>query len=244
MSAVLTLFLIVLLVFFLIIGLPIAVSLGLCAVFGAVFSNIPLSNLVKPMANSLISSPMISIPFFLLVGNIMFESGISKRLIEFLNSFLGSLRGGLNYAAVFACALFSALAGPAPITVIAVGSILYAEMSALGYSQARSAGLFTAAGSLGSIIPPSVIMVVYASITKAPLKDLFVSGAGIGVMIAIVFLIICFYLGRSEFAPKRVLPFSFATFAKTFFAALPAVFIPIIIVGGIYFKLLSALQSG
>ncbi|MDR2860662.1 MAG: TRAP transporter large permease [Elusimicrobiota bacterium] len=235
------------LIVFLLMGVPISIVLGLCAIIGAYFSNIPLPILAEKIVSALnpaSGSPLMAIPFFLLAGNLMSESGISKKLILFINSFAGKTQGGLNYAAVLACALFSSLAGAAPITVIAVGSILYAEMIALGYPKARSAGLFTAAGSLGSIIPPSIIMMVYANISKVPISDLFISGAGIGIILTAVFMIICFFIAKKDNLPKNAQPFIFSDFIKSFISVLPALFIPIIIFGGIYSKLLTPLGAG
>ncbi|MDR1952246.1 MAG: TRAP transporter large permease [Elusimicrobiota bacterium] len=238
------LILLFLLIVLLISGVPITAALGFCALAGAFLLDIAPDFLAKRMVASLQSDALMSIPFFILVGNIMMESGISKKIIIFLDSFLGRMRGGLNYAAVAACAFFSALAGPAPLTVIAVGSVLYEQMTALGYPKERSAGLFTAAGSLGSIIPPSVIMIVYSSITKIPIKDLFTAGMGIGIILTVVYMIICLYIGKKENLRRNIEKFVFRDFVKSFISLLPAAFIPIIIAGGIYFKILTPLQAG
>jgi C4-dicarboxylate transporter DctM subunit len=272
------------LIFLLILGVPIAVSLGLCALLGAYFSNIPLADLAARFANSGNPDILSAIPFFLLCANLMSGqktmmsdqkaaratetvaptktmmssqkamqagdgasptgSAISKRLILFINSFLGKIPGGLNYAAVLACALFSALAGAAPITVIAIGSVLYAQMVELGYPKNTSAGLFASAGSLGSIIPPSVIMIVYASMSKADVKDMFAAGAKVGIVLTLAFLLICFFLGRRQNIPKNNQKFVFLAFLKEFSALLPAIFVPIIILGGIFSKLLTPVQAG
>ena len=239
------------LIILLLIGVPIAASLGLCALLGAYFSNIPLADLAQRFANSGNPDILSAIPFFLLCANLMSAQselkageGISKKLILFVNSFLGKIPGGLNYGAVLACALFSALAGAAPITVIAIGSVLYAQMVELGYPKNTSAGLFTAAGSLGSIIPPSVIMIVYASIAKINVVDMFAAGAKVGIILTVAFMLVCAFLARGGKMPKNTQKFILADFLKQFLSILPALLVPIIILGGIFSKLLTPVQAG
>lgn len=252
MSITAVIILFALLILFLFFGVPISISLGLCAAVGALFSGLPFDSLAARLALALNPpaadlSPLMSIPFFLLMGNIMLAGGISKRLIEFINVFISKTSGGLNYIAIIACAMFSALSGPAPVTVVAVGSTLYPEMTALGYPKSRSAGIFSVAGSLGSIFPPSIIMIVYASIAKVSVTDLFSAGLGIGLILLFALLIICAIVSKSDRAKTNTAPmqkFNLKVFIKSLIKTFPIFVIAIIIFGGIYFKILSAVEAG
>jgi C4-dicarboxylate transporter DctM subunit len=218
------------------------------AMAGALFLGIPFSDIANQVFSTFAPaqglSPLTAIPFFLLVGNIMFSAGISHKLILFLNSFLIKLPGSLNYIAVLACALFSSVSGPAPVCAAAVGQTLYPEMVKAGYPQGRSAALFASAGSLGSIIPPSVIMIVYAAITKISVADLFKAGLGIGILATIIFLIICRLISKIdklEASPQKI---KFNEIAKSFLQIAPIFPIPLIIFGGISLGLASPIQAG
>lgn len=164
---------------FLIIGVPIAFALGAAVWTTIVFSPdflVTTGIIGQRIFGGLESTSIMAIPFFILAGNLMTKGGISKRLVDFANSIVGGVRGGMALALVLACAFFAALSGSAPATVIAIGSMLYPEMTKMGYPKDRTAGLLVVSGGLGPIIPPSIIMVVYATITGASISEMFTSG--------------------------------------------------------------------
>lgn len=169
---------------FLIIGVPIAFALGAAVWTTIVFSPdflVTTGIIGQRIFGGLESTSIMAIPFFILAGNLMTKGGISKRLVDFANSIVGGVRGGMALALVLACAFFAALSGSAPATVIAIGSMLYPEMTKMGYPKDRTAGLLVVSGGLGPIIPPSIIMVVYATITGASISEMFTSGMCIGI---------------------------------------------------------------
>ena len=154
----------------LIIGAPIAISLGISTMCAIVFSpaiNLGLNVIPQRIFGGLDSTSIMAIAFFVLAGNIMTKGGISRRLVDFANSIVGGVRGGMALALVLACAFFAALSGSAPATVVAIGVMLYDDMIRLGYPKERVAGLLVVSGGLGPVIPPSIIMVVYATMTNA-----------------------------------------------------------------------------
>ena len=173
----------------------------------------------------------------------MTEGGISRSLVDFCNSIIGNVRGGMAYAMVLACAFFAALSGSAPATVLAIGGMLYPDMIRIGYPPARCAGLLAVSGGLGPIIPPSIIMVVYCTITNSSVGDMFKGGIVAGIMISIVLVILCIIYANKEKWPKNTVKLSAGQLFRSFFSALPALLLPVIILGGIYSGLMTPTES-
>jgi C4-dicarboxylate transporter DctM subunit len=227
----------------LIIGVPISVSLGIAAILGFVAMDIPFNALPQKLFTSLDSYSIMAIPFFILAGNLMTKGGISKRLAGFTNTLIGNVRGGMAIAVILACAFFAALSGSAPATVIAIGSMFYSEMVGIGYDKKSTAGLIAVSGGLGPIIPPSIVMVVYATTVMASVKDMFTSGIGVGALLVIVLVIVCLIFARKEQWPKSNEKHTVKYLLKVTWQALPALFLPFIILGGIFSGLMTPTES-
>lgn len=230
----------------LLLGVPIAVSLAVGTMSAILFSpdiTLSLSVVTQRIFGGLDSTSIMAIAFFVLAGNIMTKGGISRRLVDFANSIVGGFRGGMSLAMVLACAFFAALSGSAPATVVAIGVMLYPDMVRLGYPKDRTAGLLVVAGGLGPIIPPSIIMVVYATITGASVGKLFSAGMGIGIMIVVVLMATIIYLAQKEKWPKTDKKLSAKELFSSFLKAIPALILPIIILGGIYSGILTPTES-
>lgn len=227
----------------LIIGVPISVSLGAATMASLLCFDVPMAVVPQRMFTALDSVSIMAIPLFVLAGNLMTEGGISRRLVDFCNSIIGNIRGGMGYAMVLACAFFAALSGSAPATVLAIGGMLYPDMVRLGYPKERCAGLLTVSGGLGPIIPPSIIMVVYCTITNSSVGDMFKGGIVAGLMISIVLVVICIYYSNKEKWPKNTERTSISQLARHFIHALPALFLPFVILGGIYSGLMTPTES-
>lgn len=218
----------------LLIGVPIAVALGVATMLSMLTLNIPVAVVAQRIFTGLDSTAIMAIPFFVLAGNLMSSGGISRRLVAFVNSIVGKAQGGMAFAMVAGCAFFAALSGSAPATVVAIGSMLYPEIVRLGYPKARSAGLLAVSGGLGPIIPPSIIMVVYGTITNSSISDMFTAGLVAGLLIVLVLLALVWRLARTENWPKESGSLDLGQFLRSSFHALPAVFLPVLILGGIY----------
>ncbi|WP_296970949.1 TRAP transporter large permease [Tepidanaerobacter sp. EBM-38] len=230
----------------LIIGVPIAMSLGIATMCAIVFSpdiTLSVSVIAQRLFGGLESTSIMAIPFFVLAGNIMTKGGISKRLVDFSNSIVGNIRGGMSLALVLSCAFFAALSGSAPATVIAIGVMLYEDMVKIGYPPERVAGLLVVSGGLGPIIPPSIIMVVYATITGASVTNMFKSGMFIGIVIMFVLMVIVLIYANKENWPKNQEKTTPKLLLKAFVNAIPALMLPIIILGGIYSGALTPTES-
>ena len=230
----------------LIIGVPISLSLGVATTAAIAWDpavSVNINTVAQRIFGGLDSTSIMAIAFFVLSGNLMTKGGISRRICDFARSIVGGVRGGMALTLVLACAFFAALSGSAPATVVAIGTMLYGEMTKMGYPEDRTAGLLVVSGGLGPIIPPSIIMVVYATITGASVGDMFKAGMGIGIGIALVLMIVVIIYANKEKWPKDEIHFNLKTFLVDFFHAIPALMLPIIILGGIYSGLLTATES-
>jgi C4-dicarboxylate transporter DctM subunit len=163
---------------FLLIGVPIAMSLGLSSIlFLLIHSDSSLGSIAQTLFNALAGHyTLLAIPFFILASTFMSTGGVAKRIIRFSIACVGHLQGGLAIAGVFACMLFAALSGSSPATVVAIGTIVIAAMRQVGYSKDFAAGVICNAGTLGILIPPSIVMVVYASAVDVSVGRMFMAG--------------------------------------------------------------------
>lgn len=229
----------------LIIGVPVSISLGVASLCSVVFGGLSASSTViaQRIFGGLQSTSIMAIAFFVLAGNLMTRGGISKRIVNFANCLVGNVRGGMSLALVLACAFFAALSGSAPATVIAIGTMLYGDMVKLGYPGDRTAGLLVVSGGLGPIIPPSIIMVIYCTLTGASVGNMFKQGMMIGITIMAVLMAEVIYFAHKEKWPKQSIKRSGGEVFKIFIDAIPALMTPIIILGGIYSGMLTATES-
>jgi len=222
------------LLFLLIINVPIAVALGLSVV--AVFiieGNIPLLVVIQKMFNGTDSFPLMAIPFFLLAGKLMETGGISARLINFANTIVGNLPGGLAIVAVIGCTFFAAISGSSAATTAAVGGILIPHMVKKGYDIRFSSALHAAGGTIGVMIPPSVPMVLYGVAASTSINDLFIAGIGPGILVAISLIVYSIWVSKKHgWGGGR--KYSAGEIWKSFKDAILAIMMPVIILGGIY----------
>lgn len=228
-----------------VIGVPISVSLGLGSLAAVVFGSLGVSPAViaQRIFGGIQSTSIMAIAFFILAGNLMAGGGISRRIVNFANCLIGNIRGSMGVALVIACAFFAALSGSAPATVVAIGSMLYADMVKDGYPEARTAGLLVVSGGLGPIIPPSIIMVLYCTLTGASVTSMFTEGLMIGLVIMLVLIAEVIFFAHKEQWPKISVKRSAKEIVKIFLDAIPALLTPIIILGGIYSGLLTPTES-
>lgn len=231
---------------FLIAGVPVAMALGAATMSAIMFSpDFAITTAVIPQRifGGLESTSLMAIAFFVLAGNLMTKGGISRRLVDLANSMVGMVRGGMSLALILSSAFFAALSGSAPATVIAIGSMLYPDMVRIGYPKDRTAGLLVVAGGLGPIIPPSIIMVVYCTMTGASVGDMFKSGMAIGIFIMVALMAVVLFFAQKEKWPKSDKKITLKEFVMNFLKAIPALMLPIIILGGIYSGLLTPTES-
>ncbi len=185
-----TLVLFALLFFCMAIGMPIAISLGLSSIVTIVFfSQDSLASMTIKMFETSEHYTLMAIPFFVLAGVLMSTGGVAKRMVNFAIAAVGHLRGGLAIASVLACMLFAAVSGSSPATVVAIGSIVIAGMVKNGYPKEFGAGVICNAGTLGILIPPSIVMVVYAAITEVSVGRIFLAGVVPGIVLGLMLMV-------------------------------------------------------
>ena len=217
------------------IGVPIAVALGLSStLFLLVLSDSSLASVAQSLYQAMAGHyTLLAIPFFILASSFMSTGGVARRIIEFAIAIIGHVRGGLAIAGVLACMLFAALSGSSPATVVAVGSIVIAGMVKSGYSKDFAAGVICNAGTLGILIPPSIVMVVYASATDVSVGRMFLAGVIPGLLAGVMLMVTIYVIARIKNLPKG----EWLGFEQVFSTILDAswgLFLMVVILGGIY----------
>ncbi|WP_099824786.1 TRAP transporter large permease [Oceaniglobus indicus] len=194
----------VMIVGLLLIGVPIAVSLGLSSIlFLLMFSDTSLASIAQSMYQAMAGHyTLLAIPFFILASSFMSTGGVAKRIIRFAIACVGHLPGGLAIAGVLACMMFAALSGSSPATVVAIGSIVIVAMRQVGYTKEFAAGVICNAGTLGILIPPSIVMVVYASATDVSVGRMFLAGVIPGILAGAMLMITIYVMAKIKNMPK------------------------------------------
>ena len=219
---------------YLVLGMPLAICLGLSVITTFWYhETLPLMAVAQKLYNGLDHFALMAIPFFILASNIMSSGGVSKRLIDVCNAFVGHYRGGLAVASIISCMFFAAISGSSPSTVVAIGTIMIPAMIASGYGDKYSVGLLGSAGSLGILIPPSIPMIVYGVATEQSVGKLFMAGVGPGLFMGGLFIITAVIYARIKgFKGGTVVPWKDRL--VLLWKALPGLFMPFLILGGIY----------
>lgn len=229
-----TIALFVMLFVFMFMGTPVAVALGLSSILTILFFGTDsLASLSLKMYETSEHFTLMAIPFFVLAGAFMTTGGVARRMIRFANASVGHLHGGLAIASVLACCLFAAVSGSSPATVVAVGSIVIAGMVRAGYSQPFAAGVVCNAGTLGILIPPSIVMVVYGAATETSVGALFMAGVIPGLTLGVLLMVAIYIIARIKKFPlqPRASAREVLTAGRDSIWGLALVFI---ILGGIY----------
>ncbi len=220
--------------FFMAIGMPVAISLGLSSLLTiAFFSQDSLASLSIKLYETSEHYTLLAIPFFILAGALMTTGGVARRMIDFAIAAVGHLRGGLAIASILACMLFAAVSGSSPATVVAVGSIVIAGMVRNGYPKEFAAGVICNAGTLGILIPPSIVMVVYCAVTEQSVGRIFMAGVVPGIMLGLM-LMMAVYWRAGKLNLKRAERASLGEVLSKFRQSLWGLALLVIIMGGIY----------
>lgn len=220
----------------LLIGVPIAVSLGVSALTAIYFgSTLPLGIITQKAFTSLDSFPLLAIPFFMLAGVLMGKGGVSKRLLDLAGAMVGWMTGGLSMVTIVACMFFAAISGSGPATVAAIGGFMIPAMVAQRYEGGFAAAVSAAAGSIGVIIPPSIPFVLYGVIGGVSVGSMFLAGILPGLLIGFALMLTAYFLAKKKgYKPVEQRKFSFKEVLQATWDAKWALLIPVIILGGIY----------
>ena len=215
-------------------GMPISISLGLTVLtFLFTMTQVPIESVALKLFTGIEKFEIMAIPFFILAGNFLTHGGVAKRMIRFATSMVGHWHGGLGLGGVLACALFAAVSGSSPATVVAIGSILMPAMVKAGFPKRFGAGVITTSGALGILIPPSIVMVMYSVSTSTSVGALFMAGVIPGIALATMLGLTTWYRARKNDYPRLAR----ATWGERFKALRESIWgllLIVIVMGGIY----------
>jgi C4-dicarboxylate transporter DctM subunit len=215
-------------------GMPISISLGLTVLSFLFFlTEVPIEAVALKLFTGIEKFEIMAIPFFILAGNFLTHGGVARRMIKFATSMVGHWYGGLGLGGVMACALFAAVSGSSPATVVAIGSILMPAMLKAGFPNRFGAGIITTAGALGILIPPSIVMVMYSVSTNTSVGALFMAGVIPGLVLATMLGFTTWYRAKKFNYPRQAKaswPERWGSFKK----AIWGLMLIIVVMGGIY----------
>lgn len=227
----------------LILGVPFVWSLTIsCVASLCCMSGYPLMTVVQKMYNGGAKYTLLAIFFFMLAGAIMQHGGISSRLVHFAKALLGHIRGGLSIAVLAVCMMFAALSGSSIATTAAIGGMMYPELVKEKYPEGYSAALPVAGGTLGIVIPPSIVFVVYGATTGTSVSKLLMSGVIPGVMAGVFMCIYAYFYARKHNIPKSD-KFDLKRLLKAIKESIWALLMPVLILGGIYSGIFTPTES-
>lgn len=218
---------------FLLMGMPIAYVLGITGMFYLYTRGGTLFLLIAPdkVFSGINSFALLAVPFFMIAGEVMNKAQISEKILQFCDLLVGKIRGGVGYVAILASFIFAGISGSAISEVTALGSILIPTLEKSGYRKSYSAALIAAASVLGPIIPPSILAVIYGSMTGLSVGSIFAGAIIPGVIVAMSLVMALYFTARK--LPKRTNTFANKSVGKTLASSIWAVFMPVIIVGSI-----------
>jgi C4-dicarboxylate transporter DctM subunit len=193
----------VLLIALMLTGMPVSISLGLTVLAFLFFmTQVPIESVALKLFTGIERFEIMAIPFFILAGNFLTHGGVARRMINFATSMVGHWHGGLGLASVMACALFAAVSGSSPATVVAIGAIMLPAMVKAGFPKRFGAGIITTSGALGILIPPSIVMVMYSVATNTSVGALFMAGVVPGLLLATMLGAVTWYRARKNGYPR------------------------------------------
>ncbi len=233
----------ILLISLMITGMPISIALGLTVLtFMFTMTEVPIASVALKLFTGIEKFEIMAIPFFILAGSFLTHGGVARRMINFATSMVGHLPGGLGLGAVLACALFAAVSGSSPATVVAIGSVILPAMVAQGFPPRFGAGVVATSGALGILIPPSIAMVLYAVSTNASIGQLFIAGVVPGIVLACLLGLTTFYRAWRNNYPR--LPRApFRERAAALRESIWGLLLIVIVIGGIYSGLFTPTEA-
>lgn len=225
-------------------GVPVSVSLGASTLITAyAFTDMDMMGLVSHVFDGLNKYSLMAIPMFILAGSFLSKGGAAKRIINFAQSIVGHLPGGLPISAIFAAMIFAAVSGSSPATVAAIGSVMFAAIKEAGYPVGYSVGTIAVSGSLGILIPPSIVFIVYGVTADLSIGKLFMAGVIPGLLIGFMLMAYTYY-GAVRLGFKKGTPASLKERLLKFKEAFWALMLIVLVIGGIYGGLFTPTEAG
>ncbi|MGP9806956.1 TRAP transporter large permease [Halomonas sp. AOP12-C2-37] len=223
-------------------SVPIAFAIGLASIITITQLGLPLTSVVNQMFASINSFPLLAVPFFLLLGRLMNDGGITDRLLNFADSTVGHVRGGLGHINVMVSMMFASLSGSAAADTASVGAVLIPAMKKSGYPAPFAVALTAASSVLGGIIPPSILMVIYGAFGNVSVGALFMGGVLPGVLVGLMQMGYVYYVAKRH-GIKATGKFSFSKVGRTALTAAPPMMLPLVVLGGITAGVFTATEA-
>jgi len=215
-------------------GMPVSIALGLSVLtFLFTMTTVPITSVALKLFTGIEKFEIMAIPFFILAGNFLTHGGVARRMINFATSMVGHWNGGLALAGVLACALFAAVSGSSPATVVAIGSIILPAMVRQGFPKRFGAGVITTSGALGILIPPSIVMVMYSVATNTSVGQLFMAGIVPGLVLATMLGLTTWWIARKNNYPRMERK-GWNERLRAFRESVWGLLLIVVVIGGIY----------
>ncbi|WP_294606609.1 TRAP transporter large permease [Roseovarius sp.] len=221
-------------VFAMAIGVPIPFAAGIATVAGLIIADIPMTLMAQAAWTAFEPFPLVTIPLFILAGQLMEQGGMSEKLVNIAQKLVGAYKGGLGLVTVVACMFFAALSGSGPATTAAIGSITIPAMQAEGYRSRFAGAIAASAGALGSMIPPSNLLIIFALVTDVSIPRLFLAGIVPGIVLGLMLMVVVFVISLKNDYGGTGEKFRWGPLLTAFWEGKWAVMAPVIILGGIY----------
>lgn len=234
------------LILLLALGIPVAVSIGLAALTTILLSDIsvPLSIVPRQIFGGMNSYALMAVPFFILAGEMMNAAGVTQRIIRLALAVVGHVRGSLAQVNVLGSVMMAGVSGSGAADTAALGTVLIPEMERKGYTKAYAVAVTAASATIGPIIPPSVLFVVYGSLTNVSVGSLFLAGVLPGLLMGALMMVVAYYTSRRQGFQQEVARFSWSEFGAASLGGLAAMVVPGLIVGAILFGVATATEVG
>ncbi|GAB3062585.1 TRAP transporter large permease [Virgibacillus ainsalahensis] len=234
----------VLTVLLFLLGVPLGFTIGLSSMVYILLADINPMIIIQQLFTGVNNSALMAIPFFILAGNLMLTGGLAQRIINLANSLIGRTTGGLAMVTILGCVFFAAISGSAVATAAALSSLMIPAMVKKGYDKDFAASVVSTASPLGAIIPPSVTLIVYGSLSGSSISDLYTVGIPAGIIVGGVLLGGAYLISRKRGYKGSGEPFKIKDFGKSFINAFWALGTPIILVGGVFSGIFTPTESG
>lgn len=237
-------FMLIVLIGMMVIGMPITWALGGAVITALMIDpDLSLSLITQKIFSGCDNFSMLALPAFFLAGDLMAKGGLSKRLVNFADTLVGWISGGISLVSITACTFFAAISGSSVATTAAIGGLMYPEMVKRKYPKDYSAAVQAIGGTLGIVIPPSTVFVIYGNITNTSVAKLLMAGVVPGIICGIALCIWAYIKARKDNFPRDERGFSFIRFLKSFKSAVWALLMPLVILGGIYAGIFTPTES-
>ena len=223
-------------------GTPLMLIIGMWVIGMQLIFDFPLANVGSSMFEGLNSFALLAAPLFILTGDLISAGGLARRMSDFALALLGWVRGGLGMASLGACGMFAAISGSNAATTATSGSITYPTMGKQGYDKNFSAATAAAGGTVGIIIPPSILFIVYGYLISLPISELFLAGIIPGILMVAVMMIACYIVSRRK-NYGQIVPFDLSVLRQTLPGASIGLFAIFIVLGGIYTGIFSPTEA-